>query len=255
MSGTNIAQRGVTSSAFSFLDLVRMTRVEAGRSSNPAMGVNDQETVKYVINRTQQELYFKFDWPGNIVDRDVLLIDGGRYYDYPADLQFEDINVMWVLVNTVYDKVEYGIGPAEWRIWNSDQGFKSWPTQKWLHNPDMNKFELWPVPDGNAQAQASYVRMRGTRTVAPLINDSDMCVINGYLLALYAAAELLARDGSKDAGLKLTKAEGLRHRMGVRQTSHKRRPFIMGGGGDGGTSFGRIGLDYIPPGYGSGPVG
>ena len=162
---------------------------------------------------------------------------------------------MWVLVNTVYDKVEYGIGPAEWRIWNSDQGFKSWPTQKWLHNPDMNKFELWPVPDGNAEAQASYVRLRGTRTVAPLIQDSDTCVINGYLLALYAAAELLARDGSKDAGLKLTKAEGMRHRMGVRQTSHKRRPFIMGGGGDGGTSFGRIGLDYIPPGYGSGPVG
>ena len=79
MSGTDtLAQRGVTNSAFSFLDLVRMTRIEAGRSSNPSMGVNDQETVKYVINRTQQELYFKFDWPGNIVDRDVLLIDGGQ---------------------------------------------------------------------------------------------------------------------------------------------------------------------------------
>jgi hypothetical protein len=32
-----------------------------------------------------------FDWPQLIIDRDITLADGQRYYTYPDDLAFDDI--------------------------------------------------------------------------------------------------------------------------------------------------------------------
>jgi hypothetical protein len=45
-----------------------------------------------------------------------------------------------------------------------------------------------------------------------------------------------------------------RHR--VRQHTHKSNPFVIGGDGGDSSTWGRaptLGLDYVPPGYGSGP--
>ena len=57
--------------------------------------------------------------------------------------------------------------------------------------------------------------MRGVRVIPALRNDSDTLVLNPYMIALYVAAELLARDDSKDAPMKLTKAELLRSCWGA----------------------------------------
>jgi hypothetical protein len=232
-------------------------RGEIGHSTNVAHGINDRDTLLYYLNRTQLDLYRDHDWPQLIVYRDTPLADGQRYYAYPTDLAFDDIEKAWVLVNTVYNEIAYGIGPDEFLLWNSDQGFKSWPTRKWMHHPDDGTFELWPVPDGNAAATGSVVRMRGTKTVAPMINDSDLSTLPDNLIVLFSAAEILARDGAKDATMKLARANEAMRRHRVRQGAHKHGPMVIGGGGGDaqsrGAGHGVLGLDYIPPGYGSGP--
>ena len=233
-------------------------RAEIGHSTNVAHGINDRDTLLYYLNRTQLELYRDYDWPQLIVDRDVHLFNGQRYYTYPVDLAFDDITNIWVLINTVYNELGYGIGPYEMVVWNSDLGFKSWPTQKWMHHPDDNTFELWPIPDASAQNANALVRLRGTKTVKTMINDADESTLPDRLIVLYAAVEILQRDDAKDAPLKLQKANEAMRRYRVRQFSHKHvRPIVIGGGG--GDAQSRpgsqpvLGLDYIPPGYGSGP--
>src|SRR5262245_8252133 len=173
-------------------DMLRDLRAEIGHSTNVAHGINDRETLLYYLNRTQLDLYRNYDWPQLIIFRDVDLMDGQRYYVYPDDLAFDDITDIWVMINTVYNRLDYGITPYDMTLWNSDNGFKSWPTQKWMHNPDGTvggKFELWPVPDANAQAASAVVRLKGTQTVKPLINDSDLSTLPDNLIVLFSAAE------------------------------------------------------------------
>ena len=239
-------------------DMLTDLRAEVGHSTNVAHGINDRDTLLYYLNRTQDNLYVDYNWPQLIIDRDIKVADGQRYYPYPDDLAFDDITNIWVLINTVYNELGYGIGPYEMVVWNSDLGFKSWPTQKWMHHPDDNTFELWPIPDASAQNANALVRLRGTKTVKTMINDADESTLPDRLIVLYAAVEILQRDDAKDAPLKLQKANEAMRRYRVRQFTHKHvRPIVIGGGG--GDAQSRpgsqpvLGLDYIPPGYGSGP--
>jgi len=239
-------------------DMLTDLRSEVGHSTNVAHGINDRDTLLYYLNRVQDNLYVDYNWPQLIIDRDIRVADGQRYYPYPTDLAFDDITNIWVLINTVYNELGYGIGPYEMVVWNSDLGFKSWPTQKWMHHPDDNTFELWPIPDGNAQAANALVRLRGTKTVKKMINDSDESTLPDRIIVLFAAVEILQRDDAKDAAIKLQKANEAMRRYRVRQFTHKHvRPIVIGGGGGDAQSRPSsqpvLGLDYIPPGYGSGP--
>jgi hypothetical protein len=239
-------------------DMLTDLRAEVGHSTNVAHGINDRDTLLYYLNRTQVQLYQDYDWPQLIIDRDIKLVDGQRYYPYPSDLAFDDITHMWVLINTVYNELAYGIGPYDMVLWNSDEGFKSWPLRKWMHHADTSMIELWPVPDGTAMDPNAIVRLRGTKTVTKMLQDSDEATLPDNIIVLFAAVEILQRDNAKDASLKLNKANEALRRHRVRQFSHKQvRPTAIGaGGGDAQSRPGHqpvLGLDYIPPGYGSGP--
>jgi hypothetical protein len=239
-------------------DMLTDLRAELGHSTNVAHGINDRDTLIYYLNRTQIQLYQDYDWPQLIVDRDVVLADGQRYYPYPVDLAFDDIEKIWLMFNTFINTLTYGIGPHEMVLWNSDMGFKSWPTRKWMHHADDNTFELWPIPDGSAAAANALVRLRGTKTVTKLVNDDDLSTLPDNIITLFSAVEILQRDNAADAALKLTKANEAMRRHRTRQFAHKKYPVVIGGGGGDAQSgsersYPVLGLDYIPPGYGSGP--
>lgn len=238
-------------------DMLTDLRAEVGHSTNVAHGINDRETLLYYLNRTQIQLYQDYDWPWLIVDRDLTLADDQRYYPYPVDLAFDDISTVHVLIGSFWQRLTYGIGAPELTLLNSDLGAKQWPTLKWMHHSDDNTFEVWPVPDASAVAAAAKIRLRGTRTVFKMVNDSDLSTLPDNLIVLFAAVEILQRDDAKDAALKLNKANEAMRRHRVRQFSHKKVPVVIGGGGGDAQSrhhrWPAIGLDYIPPNYGSGP--
>jgi hypothetical protein len=247
-------------------DLLSGLRAELGHSTNVAHGVNDRETLIYYLNRTQIQLYQDYDWPQLIVDRDQPLFANGRYYPYPADLQFDDISSVHVMVGDLvggsyFQEMTYGIGTVEMNLLNSDAGFTQWPPLKWMHNADDNTIEVWPVPDDTAlfDSTGHFIRLRGTKTVLSMVNDGDLSTLPPHLVILFAAVEILERDDAKDAALKLNKANEAMRRHRVRQASHKRiRATAIGAGGGDAQSRRHyppaIGLDYIPSGYGSGPI-
>lgn len=251
-----------STTVYQLRDLVTMLRAEVGHSTNVAHGVNDYTTLTYILNRTQDELYETYSWPMLNVDRDIDIQVGQRYYPYDPDLPFEAVERVWLVWTTLYNEVAYGITPEDFRLWNSDIGFTSWPIRKWRHHPDDNTFEVWPIPDQAPMQEGpggttlpARLRMRGAKFVQPMLQDSDPLTLPYRPVLLFAAGEVLAREKAADAQLKLEKGKEWLRRMKVRQGAHKRRPFVIGGGGDRVSSnyVGRIGLDYIPPGYGSGP--
>lgn len=235
--------------------LVINLRHECGHSPSPAAGINIREQFVYVLNRAEEELSLEYDFPGLQADRDIPLVIGSRYYAYPVDMPFDNVNRIWLLWNTTFCGLDYGIGPDEFALFDSNVGFTSWPVQRWQHQSDSNTIELWPVPSeapvATNASQAALIRLRGERTIRPMVDDGDVCTLPATLIVLFAAVEILSREKDAGAPLKLEKAKEYLRRYKVRQTSHKQNMFVLGGGGNSGP--GRVGLDYIPMGYGSGP--
>src|SRR5881628_3578352 len=178
-------------------DMLSDLRAEIGHSTNIVHGINDRDTLLYYLNRTQVRLYQEYDWPQLIVHRDTPLSPGQQFYVYPTDLAFDDITNVWLFAPGPLNEVFYGIGPREMAFSNPQLGQQSWPTRRWMHNPDQAMFEVWPVPDGSAATIAPFLRMWGTKTVAKMVNDSDLSTLPVNLIVLFSAAELLARDGAK----------------------------------------------------------
>ena len=235
--------------------LVTNLRFEIGHSPSPAAGINQRDELVYVLNRTQEELASGYDWPGLVVDRDIAIVPGTRYYAYPSDLPYDNIENVYLVWTTSFSELAYGIGPDQFALFNSNTGYTSWPVQRWMNHLDSGTMELWPIPSqappATATSQAALVRLRGTKLIPPMVADADMCVFPATAILLWAAAEYLAREKSADAALRLDKAKEYLRRLRVREGANKQKPFVIGGGSGGGV--GRIGIDYVPIGYGNGP--
>jgi len=162
-------------------------------------------------------------------------------------VDFDSVNKVWVRHSSVWSPVVFGIGPDDYSLYNSEENFQSFPPLKWDYAADTNLLEVWPVPD-----QTGTLRIEGRRALAPLVNDADVCTLDSDLIILFAAAEALAERKSPRAQVAQAKAQNLLRNILRRQRSNKTEPFILGGGGDSRSPALRVGIDYIPEGFGKG---
>lgn len=225
---------------------------EAGISQNAAHALSVRDSYIQLLQRTQEELYIQHEWPHLKVQRQMALPAGQRYHQYPADLEFTGINQAWSVDGGNWYPVGFGIDPIMFNDYNSDAGERSTPLQRWDNYADAadgNMFEVWPIPDVD-----TVIRFEGRKKLGPLIEDTDKSTLNGIMIVLYAAADLLARSKAEDAPLKLQRAQQFLRAVKVKMGANKTGPFILGGGVDpySRPNMPRIGLDYIPTGYGDG---
>jgi hypothetical protein len=230
-------------------EMVRALRAETGKSLNVALGAGERDALVYTLQRTQEQLYEDYDWPFLLGDRDVDLVPGTRLYGYPEDIFFDYVADVWAATGSTWTRLEYGLSPADYSIYDSEAGVTGWPPTKWRHLAGTILFEVWPVP-----AQAGRLRVRGQLRLKPLVDDNDVSTLDGQLIVLFAAAEILARQKAEDAQYKLGMARERLRRIQARQGSNKLRdPIIVGGGPLGLSSRpARVGLDYIPMGFRNG---
>ncbi len=227
-------------------EMVTDVRAECGHSLNAAQSVSTREKIQYLLRRTQAELYDNHEWPQLEVYRDVLLHAGDKTYDFPADINFEHTIKLHYLDGSVWYDVPYGVGDGEYSLHSTeyDDPSRVYPVQRWRFDPDSAQFEVWPVPPTDGK-----VRIWGTKALAPLVKESDRSTLDGTMLVLFVAAELLARDKSEDAQLKLQKAQERLRRLKTRSISQKSDMVVLGG--DDPYTLRRPGrpyLDYVPRG-------
>jgi hypothetical protein len=188
------------------IKLCEMLREEINRATSVAVGNDDLPSLKNKLSRTQQVLYDEYDWP---FLRQVFpakqLSAGERYYDFPVGLNPDRIDdndqgdgpgvVVWY--SALPQPIQRGIGFREYAIYNSDNNARSEPALAWdvRWTGSAEQFEIWPLPVSNTQT----IQFKGLRTLRPLIAESDVCDLDDQLIVLFAAAEILSRQGSTSA--------------------------------------------------------
>ena len=119
------------------------------------------------------------------------------------------------------------IGWAEYAERNSDLDSRADPVQNWdvRWTGSSEQIEVWPIPTGNDMK----LQIKGQRDLRPLIADDDVCDLDGTLIVLYAATEILLDQKSGKATLMQGMAQARLRRLKGRSVM-SRPPVKMHGG-------------------------
>ena len=190
--------------------MVSNLRSEAGHSTSVAQGLNAEATLKYLLARTQEELWTAFVWPEMTIRGDAPLSPGTYVYNYPAapsNMQFDMVREVWAAngAGTRWSRVDYGISEDKrvpGSLTNTSQGD---PVAYWeSDNPGSgtSMFRVWPTPQ-----TSGWLRFKGNRGLKTFIANGDFSTLDATCIVLFTAAELLGRAKAEDAASKLQKAQ------------------------------------------------
>lgn len=210
------------------LQLVSDLRAECGHSLSPAAGADVGQSYRTVLRRTQETLWDDYDWPFARVIKSIQMVAEERYYDYPDGLPLEGIQSSWIWWGDRYRTLEYGITLEDYSRYDSDAGdTKDYP-MKWdvMWTGDSEQVEVWPIPS----LSTSKLWFVGKRVLPAMVDDSDTATLDDKLIVLFAAAEILARQESKDAEMKLKLAQERLSRLRGRVKPGTAAVTIVGGG-------------------------
>jgi hypothetical protein len=229
-------------------EMLTQLRVEARISTNVAHGAHLNDNHVSLLRRTQEELYNAHDWPLLRMVQTQDIPAGTRYATYPDAMDFEGIREAYSLTTgSDWFEIGYGIEAEHMNIYDSDIDEQSNTVLRWQHyvSPEaeslnQNMFEVWPISNRDTK-----VRFAGKRKLYPLTNiETDRSTIDGPLIVLHAAAELLAGQRAEDAGLKLQKAQARLDLLRRRQSGPDNRRVNMASPSP--RRMPRPGIDYIP---------
>jgi len=214
----------------SLSQLVSMVRAEAGHSLSSAQGLNTVEALKHLIRRTEYELWTAFNWPTLAARWDISIQENQVEYQYPADMQFDQIrNAYWSDAPVSHwHPVQFGIPEDAIKPYgatsSSDMGhsIELWDT---FYNTDAQetRIRVWPTP-----SVKGFLRLKGQRALNCLIADDDCCTLDAVAISLYASAELLAGAKSELAGPKSQKADRHLRKFIANETSDKLKVSTFG---------------------------
>jgi hypothetical protein len=207
--------------------LVTDLRIEARYDPNPALSLNMVPMMQQTLRRNQEFLYDEFDWPFLEVFRDIPLEAGSRYYDFPDDMNLERVQKVDVLHAGTWQPVIRGIELDHYNAQDSEGNERTDPIQFWdvVEVGGGPQIEVWPLPATNTQK----MRLRGIRSLKPLVKDSDVAELDDMMIVLYSAGELLG--GAKDplAEVKFQQAKARRETLQGRTTKTRHNRFSLGG--------------------------
>lgn len=213
----------------SLLELTGDLRTELGRASNLAVGPGDIPQLQRALRRIQKVLWSQYEWP--FMRRVFPLIPlqaGLNMYNPPDGLDIDRIENMAVWQNNIPVPIKRGIG------WEDYAGFKPGeradPALKWDMRTDdefATKIEIWPTPASNNYS----LQIIGIRKLRPFVHDADLCDMDDELILLFAAAQMLARQGAKDAPVVMDQANAHLAKMRAKASADG-EPIRMGLGPD-----------------------
>ena len=194
--------------------IATMAREEAGQSGNAAAGRNVIDVFRQYVRRTYERLHQDFNWPHLYRHDDITLERGKRYFAFPSDLDPDRLGEVYVLEDKGdrWRDVEYGVGPAQWSRYRHEDGEYADPVRRWQRTGE-GLIEVWPTPETGEQ----ILRFEGMPFPKILAGDNDVVDLDANMIALYAAGEWLAKQGARDAELKLQQAKRIDDRLRANQ--------------------------------------
>lgn len=214
-------------------EMLTNLRHEARISSDVSHGAHLQERQVALLRRVQEEVYDTYDWPMLETSATVDVVPGQRLGIYPDLLDLSGISKVYVKMegdDGWSDPLTYGIGADQLNDFDSDADERHEQIYRWTHHlsdgaeaVNTNMFEIWPLPSTNAK-----LRFTGKRKLAPLTDpDRDYSTLDGMVVVLHAAAEILAGQKAEDADLKLNKAASRQAGLRQAQAAPDNRPVSL----------------------------
>lgn len=204
-------------------ELVRQLRAEIRHSTSSAVGVDELEGLKNLLQRTQAYLYQEYFWDFLRVREGKVLNAGQRYYDFPTRTNLDRIIRVTTKWGGNWKGVTRGISDEQFNEVDSDADSRLDPVMRWdiLDTGSAVQFEVWPVP-----ATAGTIRFVSMRPLNALIANADKADLDDRLIVLHAAAEM--RQGQKDGKAKADLAASYLFKL--RRNASSGGSFKIGGG-------------------------
>ena len=200
-------------------EVVEFVRQEARLSTNSSRGTDNLENIERLIKRHYTTLAEDFDWQHLVLKRNdsaarKVLSAGQRIYSFPASVNVLKIERAWVKHSGLWKPLEYGIGPDQFNAYDSDDDERTDPVERWAFHDD-DEFEVWPLPATNGAANGDgEIAFEGQRAIETLSSNSSRLDMDGIMVSLFVAAEILAGNGQKAAAeIKAAAAAARRDRM------------------------------------------
>jgi len=206
--------------------LISDLRDELRRANSPAASPDDVASLRVTINHVYSTLVASHDWPFLLTMFDgIPLVAGQRFYDMPETLDTDRVIKVDVHWSGQPHPIERGISFPEYADYDPEQNARTSPIMKWdvRFTGEKEQIEIWPLPDGTTQT----LKFFGVQKCNRLVNDTDICRLDGTLVVLYAAAELLPKD-SPDKEAKLELAKELLRQIKIRGVSGGEKRYQMG---------------------------
>lgn len=178
--------------------LIEDLRAATGQDVSTAVGVNTLPALKWRLNSKQRWLYDTHTWPHLRITSEIVLQAGERYYDLPADMDFDRIEEVAIYWSGRPHPITRGISFEQYSVFDSDSDERSSPALRWdikRPDPDVEQVEIWPIPADNDMR----LQFRGIRKLVDMVADADPCMIDGDVLVEYCAADILKRGKKEDA--------------------------------------------------------
>jgi len=212
--------------------------IEAGYSTETGHAVFNEERINQLIARHERMMGVEDEWPGVNFEEQVTVAANAQYSNLPTNLKFTDITNVSVSYGDDWLPVTYGIGARERTAYSATD--RAAPIQRWeVVAPGNEQFETWPIA-----STAQTLLFEGSKALGGFEDDTDTCTLDGDVIVLRVAAQILGRDRKEDAGLMIEMARRLTDDILKSQAATR-----------GQTELGkrprkplRPGIDYIAPG-------
>lgn len=193
--------------------LIADVQLELGHSTNTSVGQNFRGHITHRIQREYERLYRDFTWPHLRKWVDLVLVAGTKTYTLPSvggdPLMLADVREVFTKWGGQYEKLTRGIEIDDYNCLDSDAGMRADPAQKWQPQGE-TQIEVWPLP-----ASAATLRFLALQPFKPMALETDLCRLDDQLISLFASAEYLTRQGSKEAPAVMMRAQ--QHYMTLKQ--------------------------------------
>lgn len=224
-------------------DMIEALRAEIGASLSPGHNISQDSTHRYVLSRVQRELYLNYDWTHLLTEERVTVSAGERYTPALTLVDYEQINEVWCSYGSEWIKLGFDFGPEHYSAYDPQSGDRGYPVLRYRPYFPNEAVELWPIP-----SQDVTLIVKGQRALTPLKSPDDMSVLDGTLIVLFAAADIMADLDRDDAARKSAKATAYLRAVRANLQSHKKRVTSLIPDRNPPLERLRPGLDYIPEG-------
>lgn len=169
--------------------LLQDLRAEIGIATAASVSQSENDSLKVLIQRTQEMLYDDHDWKHlSGVWYDATLSAGQRYYSYPSGLNSFRAHRAYAQFGGQWDEIPATFGPQAYNSYDSDVSTNRSDPPQAIRRYSLTEFEIWPIPATNGIT----VRFVGMRNLTALTADAHIADLDDRLIVLHAAAERLA---------------------------------------------------------------